>query len=273
MKKFDIPKEKLVELYKEKHLTMFEISELYHVDRTTISNKLKMFEIDIDPTQRKYRILKATPMNKTQKSMIIGSVLGDGSIISSERRLNSYFKVAHCEKQKDYLFWKKEILGNFVNTINKNIDKRGNSIMYGFHTISHQELNRLRDMFYDNNKKVIKEEIGLYLDSLGLATWFMDDGSKSGRGNNYRLSTDGFSKDDNYRLQSILKSSFDLNVKVLEYTRHDKQYYYLFINKRNAINMTEIIKPHIIDCMKYKLMNDCSSTTKCKTPEKDGDIV
>lgn len=273
MKKIDIPKEKLVELYNEKHLTMFEIAEIYNVDRTTISNKLKEFGIDSNPTQRKYRILKATPISKKQREMIVGSVLGDASIILSGRKKNPYFKIAHCEKQKEYLMWKKEILGNFVNTVNKVMDKRGNSTMFCFNTISHQGFHSLRELFYDGNKKVIKDEVGLHLSPLGLATWFMDDGSRSGRGNNYRLSTDGFSKDDNYKLKNILKANFDLNVKVLEYTRYDQKYYYLFINKRNAINMTKIIRSYIVDCMKYKLMNDCSSTTKCKAPERDGDIV
>lgn len=272
MKKVNIPKEKLVELYTEKHLTMFEIAQIYNVDRSTISNKLKQFEIDSNPSQRKYRILKATPLLKEQKEMIIGSVLGDASVIINGRRKNAYFKVSHCEKQKEYILWKKSILGNLVNNINKYEDKRGNSIMYGFHTISHQELNIFRRMFYENNKKVVKDEIGLYLTPLGLATWFMDDGSKSGRGNNYRLSTDGFSKEDNFKLKHMLKANFNFNAKVLEYSRNDRKYYYIFFNKRNAINMTEIIEPYVVDCMKYKLIN-CSSTTKREAPERDGDIV
>jgi len=263
LKKIDIPKEKLVELYSEKQLTMFEIAEIYNVDRTTISNKLREFEIDSDPSLRKYRILRAVPFTKQQRELVVGSTLGDGSVILGAKRKTSYFKVAHCEKQKDYLMWKKEVLGNFVNTITKNADKRGNSIMYGFATISHQELNYFRKLFYDNNKKIIKDEIGLHLTPLGLAVWFMDDGTLSGTCN-YKLATDGFSREDNYKLANILKINFDLNAKVLEYERRNQKYYYLFFNKRNSINMTEIIKPHMVDCMKYKLMTDCSSTTTCQ---------
>lgn len=271
MKKIEIPKDKLIELYCEKNLTMFEIAEIYNVDRTTIANKLKQLQIDSNPIQRKYKILKEVPLTREQKDFIIGSVLGDASIILSGRRVNSYFKVAHCEKQKDYLLWKKEILGNLVNTISKTIDKRGNSTMYGFNTISHKELNFFRKLFYDNNKKIIKDELSLQMSPLGLAVWFMDDGSKTNKCN-YRFATEGFTKEENLKLAEILKVNFDLNVKVLEYSRNDRKYYYLFLNKRNAMNMTEIIKPYIVDCMKYKLI-DCSSTTTCQTPEKDDDIV
>jgi len=233
---------------------MFEIAELYNVDRTTISNKLKKFQIDSDPTQRKYRLLKATPLTKRQREIIVGSTIGEGSIVCSGRRKNSYFKVSHCEQQKDYLLWKKQELGNFTNTVNKVEDKRGNSVMFGFQTLAHQELNFFRKLFYDNNKKVIKDELGLYLTPLGLAVWFMDDGSKNGTCNQ-KFSTDGFSREDNERLAIILKANFDINVKVLEYERNDQKYYYLFLNKRNAINMTEIIKPHMIESMHYKLVD------------------
>jgi hypothetical protein len=246
---------------------MFEISEIYNVDRTTISNKLKKFQIDSDPSQRKYRILKETPLTKEQKDFIVGTTLGDGSIILSGRRKTPYFKVSHCEKQKDYLMWKKEMLGNLVNNVTRLEDKRGNSIMYSFHTIAHKDLSKLHKLFYENNKKIIKNEIDAYITPLGLAVWFMDDGSKMNTCN-YRFSTDGFTKEENQILANMLKTSFDLNVKVCEYTRNNKKYYYLFLNKRNAINVTEIMKPYIVDCMKYKLI-DCSSTTTCQASDEN----
>lgn len=120
--------------------------------------------------------------------------------------------------------------------------------MYSFNTLSHQELNLFRELFYQNNQKIIKDELSDYLTPMGLAAWFMDDGSKTGC--NYRFATDGFSEEDNYKLQAILKKKFDLNVRVLEY----KKYHYLFLNKQNTIKMTEIIKPFIVGCMKYKLI-------------------
>jgi hypothetical protein len=275
MKKAEISKEKLIELYVQKNMTTFEIGEIYGVNRSTISNYLKIFGIDTNPSQRKYKILKETPLTQEQKDLIVGSTLGDGSIILSGRKITPYFKIAHCEKQKDYLYWKKEILGNLVNNVSKNIDKRGNSIMYGFHTISHKDLNPIRKMFYENNKKVITENIIDYISPLGLAAWFMDDGSKT-RSNNYRLSTDGFSEAENYILKEMLEKKFGVLVKVCEYTRHDKKFYYLSINKENSIKMTQEIKPYVVDCMKYKLI-DCSPTTICQTSsfskEKDEDDI
>ena len=42
-----------------------------------------------------------TKFNKESRSLMIGALLGDGSISS-----NNVYKIAHCEAQKDYLEWK-----------------------------------------------------------------------------------------------------------------------------------------------------------------------
>ena len=42
-----------------------------------------------------------TKFNKESRSLMIGALLGDGSISN-----NNVYKIAHCEAQKDYLEWK-----------------------------------------------------------------------------------------------------------------------------------------------------------------------
>lgn len=250
MKKIDIPKEKLIELYVEKHMTMHEIAEVYNVNRTTISNKLKEFGIDMEPTVRKYRMLKATPINDEQKKLILGSLLGDASVIKKIK--TSYFKVGHCEKQKEYLMWKKSVLGNFVNHVKKHIDPRGNSVMYNINTISHNELNFYRNLFYENNRKVIKRDlINLIKDPLSLAVWYMDDGSRGKY--NCRFSTDSFTKEENEILIDLLKINFDIKSRVCAYTRNNKEYYFLTLNKNNTLKLFSLIAPYMQNCMKYKL--------------------
>lgn len=277
MKYIPISKEKLEELYVDKKMTTFEIAEVYNVDKQIICNKLEEFQIDINPSQRKYAIIKKIPLSKEQKEFIIGSTLGDGSVILSGRRTNAYFKVSHCEKQKDYLLWKKMILGNLTNVVNKYEDTKSNSITYGIHTVAHHEMNFFRKLFYDNNKKVVRPEVGLHLSPFGLAVWFMDDGNKYSDVT-YRLSTDAFTQDENHLLRDIIKANFDLNVKVCEYEKNNKKYYYISINKRNSFLMTEIISPYVAGCMRYKLIYDCSSTTECQNelegkPSDSCDIV
>ncbi|MCZ2224540.1 MAG: hypothetical protein LC122_13025 [Chitinophagales bacterium] len=260
MKKIDIPKEKLIELYQIQKLNMKQIAKIYNVDRTTISNKLKHFEIEINHNIRKNEYKNLISLNDNQKSLIVGTLLGDGSLIKNKNRKFPYLKVSHCEKQKDYLIWKKDILGELVNSVSCYNDKRGNSIMHSFNSLSSKEFIDTYNLFYDNNKKVIREDLINHLNEFGIAVWFMDDGSS--QKSSSRFSTEGFSVEENKILQKILKNKFDIETKISYYSRNDKKYNYLLLNKNNTIKLNNIIKPFVIDCMKYKLL-DCSSTTTC----------
>ncbi len=250
----NISKEELISLYLDQRLPMGEIASRYGVDRTTISNRLKSYNITSIPGQRAFSHYKGLELNSEQKEMVVGSVLGDGSIILPNKRKTAYFKVSHCEKQLEYIEWKRFVLSNFVHRdgLQKIIDKRGNSVMYSFNTISNIGFNYYRDLFYEDVVKVIKEELVDHLTLLGLAVWYMDDGGLVGNNKvNCRLSTDGFSKDDNYRLRDILLSKFGLESKVLSYYR-GSFYYYLFFNKENSIKMGRMISPYVVECMRYK---------------------
>src|SRR3990167_10285049 len=52
----------------------------------------------------------------TQRSLIIGSLLGDGTMRMGKGAINSNFKVEQGLVQKDYVFWKYEILKSLVFT-------------------------------------------------------------------------------------------------------------------------------------------------------------
>lgn len=263
-----ISKEKLEELYLNKKLTTYEIAEMYDVHRATVGKWLKKYSIEINRKQRKYESLKKIPFTKEQRELIFGTVLGDGCISKHGRKNKSHrLYIGHCEKQKDLVFWKKEILGNLVNTVRRQEDKRGNSIMYNFVTITHNEFKFFYDLFYENNKKIIREKMIHYLTPFALAVWVMDDGSRDQRKNTMRISTDSFSKSENETLKHCIKINFNINAKICEYTRNDNKFYYLSFNVRNAALLSDVIRPFVIDCVSYKLCPSRSSTTTCQTPK------
>lgn len=249
-----ISKDKLEDLYVTKGKTSYEIAEMFDVNRTTVTRWLKKHGIDINPKQRKYELIKKIPFTQEQKDLIVGTVLGDGCIaLHGRKNKSARLIVGHCEKQKDFLMWKKGILGNFVNVINKKEDEKKNSIMYSFSTVTHNEFKFYRNLFYSGNKKIIKDELINHINPLSLAAWFLDDGTLM-KNVNMRLSTDSFTKEENEKLQWILKCNFDIRSKVCEYTRNNKKYYYMSFNKENSLKMTEIIAPYSIECMQYKLI-------------------
>jgi len=178
MKKIDIPKEKLIEFYVKQKLTMEQIATIYSVNRTTIKNKLKLYDIPVSFDKRKFQQIKNSCISNIQEQIMVGSLLGDASLI--KRNKSPYFKVAHCKAQKNYVSYLYDNLRNLTNMkISEIIDKRQNSIMYSFNTLENNSLNYLHNLFYVNKQKVISDKLKDYLTPLGLAIWFMDDGSKN----------------------------------------------------------------------------------------------
>jgi biotin operon repressor len=247
-------KDEIIDLYVNKHKTTYEIAELAGVHRSTIGKKLKKWGVHIINEQRKYYGIKRTPLTQEQHEMIIGTMLGDGCIAPHGRRNKSYrLIVGHCEKQKELVLWKKKILANLVNVVSKRDDIRGNSTMYTFNTVTHNGFRFYDKLFYDGRKKVIRPELENYIAPLSLAVWVMDDGSLNKKVN-MRLATDGFSKEDNQTLQRILKLKFGVRSKICGYQRHNQEYNYLSMNKRNSLILSDIVKPYIIDSMQYKII-------------------
>jgi len=275
----EVSKEELEYYYINHLMTTAQIGSIYGVSRQTVSRWLFAHKISIRSNVRKFYHLKAIPFTSLQKEFIIGTLLGDGHIGGlGKYKRSKRLTMTHCEKQLNYLLWKKEIMGNFVNNLNRYEEKKRNSISWRWASIVHNEFNFYHKLFYDNNKKVIREEIVRYLTPFAMAVWIMDDGWKN-HNSNIRISSESFSKQENDILVNAIKINFNINCKVIEYTKNNKKYYYLSFNKRNSILLTELIKQYIHKDMKYKLISleqDRSSTTTCETSEiinSDKDIV
>ena len=82
------------------------------------------------------------------------------------------------------------------------------------------------------------------LTGLGIATWYMDDGSNGHYG--YIFCTNGFSKDDVQLIQKFFKEKFDINTTI----RKDNVIYIKADSKQKFKNL---VSPYIIESMKYKL--------------------
>lgn len=259
MKSLELDENILKDLYVDKKKTSYEIAEILEVSRQTVIRYLKKYGIDINPKQRKYELIKKVPLTKEQREMIIGTILGDGCIAPHGRKNKSYrLIIGHSENQKDLVLLKKSYLSNLVNVINCRKDEKKKSIMYSFNTITHHEFKFFYDLFYENCKKVIKDDLLIYLTPRSLAFWIMDDGSNNKVKNNInlRLHTECFTEEENIKLQSMLKASFDLRCKVCKFNRNNKEYCYLSFNKENTIKMSVLVEEYFINCMKYKLYAD-----------------
>lgn len=150
-------------------------------------------------------------LNSKQKSVLIGSLLGDGTLRLGERAINVNLKMEHGLQQKEYLWWKYQIFKNWVFTEPKlsfrykeNGDKYLKS--WWFRTVRHPILTKYWKEFYQKGKKVVPDLIKEYLNPLTLAVWIMDDGSYNKK--TVDISTYSFSFKDIKRLQEALKENF-----------------------------------------------------------------
>ena len=120
-------------------------------------------------------------INSDTEQVLLGSVLGDGSLCLNTKYSNSnaYFSEAHSLKQKDYLLWKDEYLKCF-NTIIEYGSKtlKSNQKVYSqvrLRSKSNATLTKYYKDFYFKHIKLVTQKILNKLKPLGLAVWYMDD--------------------------------------------------------------------------------------------------
>lgn len=65
------------------------------------------------------RNIKKLELDKSQKQILLGSLLGDGNIIYNQKNNSYTYQEPHKIKQKDYLSWKNSFLNFSIKILNK----------------------------------------------------------------------------------------------------------------------------------------------------------
>lgn len=211
--------------------------------------------------------------------LIMFMTIGDGSISKPDPVRNSYLEITHSRAQLDYLKWKISLLesagikcGNLYFRKDKNevrVRTERNKI---FNIIE-------KRMYLPNREKVLTKRMLRRLTPLGLAIWYMDDGTAklahskrrknlcniSGR-SDYRMSqlnlaTCCFSIETNNKIRDILLQKFGLQFSLVlaKNKKQDKEYPMLYLNgKDNLDKFKDIVSPYIIPSMQYKINHPTS---------------
>src|SRR6478672_10756560 len=112
-------------------------------------------------------------LTEVQHAIVIGSLLGDRSILS---KTNALLEINHSSHQRGYVDWKFSHLADLVTTPPKLRRGNGGRTAYRFVTRSVPALTPYYRLFYGNGRKHVPR---LGLPPLALAVWFMDDGCRS----------------------------------------------------------------------------------------------
>ncbi len=184
-------------------------------------------------------------------------ILGDAYLQPTGKR-NARLRVEHSGDQKEYIFWKYELLKNFMQSKPKLI-RRYNPhwkkwySYYRCQTHSSPILGRLRRRFYRDSRKTVPENIERLLKSpLTLAIWVMDDGYLYKRDGHLFLYLPPYTQEEVERLIMALRHNFGLEAKYKE--KKGGREHYLYFDRENTRRLIEIIKPHLIPSFREKLL-------------------
>lgn len=199
---------------------------------------------------REYK--KGLKLNSIQREIIVGTLLGDAHL-ASYNKINYSLMFQHGFSQQAYVQWKYSYFKQWVLTPPKVKNQIVNGKLYQkvwFSTLSHIALRFYGKLFYINRKKVVPVIISKLLTPLGLAVWFMDDGSiKSKEHRALILNTQCYTNKDLSLLQQTLFQKFGIKTKL----RKQKEGYQIYILSETVEIFVKIIRPYIIPEMEYKL--------------------
>lgn len=187
--------------------------------------------------------------NDIQNSVIIGSLLGDGTIDKyqfiqgASTNRNSLLRIKHCLKQEEYVKYKSTLLGNLVTSIrylnNKRLNKEHKAVELTCKR--NKAFTKLRDIWYNQGSRQVPDNFEL--NPLSIAIWFQDNGS---------LAPSGFS----LACQSLtIKSIEILRKKLYDFGIETNTWAggTIYIPSKSAKDFANLIRIHICNSMTYKL--------------------
>jgi hypothetical protein len=201
-------------------------------------------------------------ITSAQHNVIIGSMLGDGSIKrgGKTKRANAQFTIVRAAIDVDYLLWEFNILKSlshskdikYRDVFDKRTDKTYHSI--NFQTMRCELLNSYYDEWYPNGKKVVPHN--LELNGRIMAVWFCDDASIYYDNNPYILNicwaTNGFSKDEVYFLRDLLVNRYNEVFFVSEQKNNNNNQYLIGAANDATRTVLSDIDPYIMGFMDRK---------------------
>lgn len=190
-------------------------------------------------------------MNKRDRGILLGMMLGDGSVRGNE------LVMAHSIKQKEYLEYKSELLLSiFGGKKNKTCYRKTKD---GYETYRYGKSDKyigiLSRRLYRNGVKNFSREILDMLNLEGIAIWYMDDGSliakyRNGKIHAYDLTLNTYlSKEENEIIIEYFKDIWHVEFKL----NKSKGKYRLRMGTREARRFIKLIEPYVIPSMSYKI--------------------
>lgn len=191
------------------------------------------------------------------KEIILGSLLGDGSLKIYKPYKNARFSFRHSVQQREYFFWKVDQLKE-ISSESCWWEQQKNGLggkMLRYQSEAKVALTALYEETHEKNRLVIRRKWLNQLTARSLAVWWLDDGSLIVNGRRGVLCTDPFSYEEQKLLARYLQVVWDIKVSIGKITRvHNgtvREYYRLWIRSSEELKKLLII---ILPCIQVSSM-------------------
>jgi len=202
------------------------------------------FGIDTVPRWARHEV---TPIEGTLRSLLVGSMLGDGRLV--HRTKATHYEESHAGNQLDYLKWKAEVWGSaWVRDLREVPDTRGFRT-YRMWTHAHASLNEWQALFYASREKGWKRflpEVADLVDPFALAVWFLDDGH-AGWWPEFAFGADEPSR----QVALAALDRFGLHPRWLPLKGNTGKF--ILEGEAQAEHFLALVRPFVPACMSYKL--------------------
>lgn len=203
-------------------------------------------------------IKELNSFTEEEKQVLLGTLFGDAGIHSDGR----YMELWHSKEQEDYMKWKIDKLKKLIWKLHSRMgyDEVTNDYREEIYatTKSSDFIEHLGEIIYikeknkNHRRKVLREELLYMLKPLGLAVWYMDDGSFNKDAGGYiELSTQSFTIKENKLIIKMLKDKFNITGKIKMDNSCKKPE--IRLNVENTKKFFNLIRPYIISNLVYKL--------------------
>ena len=191
-----------------------------------------------------------------QWDVLLGGLLGDGSLSPTRSGHGARFRFGHGAKQVAYADWKASLFGNL------SVSRSTNEAGAVFHDVQPlPELAELRSAVYIGGRKVLSYEYLKRLTPLSLAIWYQDDGAFSLRSEGLQERTRGGSgrveicvealeRSSRLRLRDHLADTWDLHAKLVERGGNT----ILHFPTAETAKLHALIAPFVHPSMEHKLL-------------------
>lgn len=205
-------------------------------------------------------LMSTIGVSSKQKSVLIGSLLGDGYLNTRKRKsiYKAHLQERHTTTQREYTFLKADIFSNF--NVHKyemlpNKEQRRPKGAVGYYTDAHAIFMDYQKLFYNEfYKKIIPIDfLEENFDDFALAIWFMDDGCTKIRNQiegllpDCQIATNSFSEVEVEELVTFLKK------RGLDCYKGNHAGWRIFFTKEGSLELVKRIAKYVPKSMRYKV--------------------